>query len=341
MVLLEIFHSGGTSLDDIIRLFRSYGTFTIKVLLIPPKCTAEEQPEVKSAIDRLIQVLSSAFATLNQSTLDNYSIPRFLSAGFYWYPEAKDYSLGSSAMYDFNAFPIIAVDAKARFYNASYKSSTFALCPQILKPINLVDNLAKQVDVTKILDEMVAIYGSSIQNWIKYHLDVNPTTMVDQIAEELLLSKTFVKLILKQLNITIKSSQAPKESSIEDMKTLFKMAKRVKLDDVAQMLEIARAELFRLVLKVGPSSGVKIDGDFFVMEGANVDVFIKELEDQFSTWGQSKEKVEENSTKEKEPGVVGNVPASPICPTCKTTLVYSSNNKLWQCKTCGTWYEEQ
>ncbi len=104
------------------------------------------------------------------------------------------------------------------------------------------------------------------------------------------------------------SSSSPRLSKaqrMDRMKRLFKISKKVSIDDLANTMQMDRSELFQdLISSPDALEGFQLDGDYLVIQDQSkvedgVDTFMDSLDDQFNDWGQketSKEgKVEEFS----------------------------------------------
>ncbi|HMF34912.1 MAG TPA: zinc ribbon domain-containing protein [Candidatus Lokiarchaeia archaeon] len=107
---------------------------------------------------------------------------------------------------------------------------------------------------------------------------------------------------------------------VKTLEKLVRVSSRVKIDDMAGVLEVPRAELLRKLLDLSDQFHFQIEEEVVAFDaGADAGNFVKELEREFAAWGKSAEKTETAVSKFKS------------CPACGNPL--PSGAKF--CNVCG------
>ncbi|MHA1733715.1 MAG: hypothetical protein ACTSU5_17350 [Promethearchaeota archaeon] len=84
---------------------------------------------------------------------------------------------------------------------------------------------------------------------------------------------------------------APAGFDVGRLEKLIKISNRVKIDDMAVMLNMQRNDLLLKILDWGDEFNFKIDGDFVNFDASRVDEFINQLDESFRDWSASSTKL--------------------------------------------------
>ena len=139
---------------------------------------------------------------------------------------------------------------------------------------------------------------------------------------------------------TYKAKQIPKSdyqtlnrNQVKKLKNMFQFSNRIKIDDVAKVLHIARDDLLDyLIANPDVIEGFELDGDYFVAkQDEDIDTFITSLDEEFEDW-----KENEITKKGKMETQV-----QKFCEKCGTRIDPASQDRLKKtgkifCTNCGT-----
>ena len=67
-------------------------------------------------------------------------------------------------------------------------------------------------------------------------------------------------------------------NTIEQLKTLLGMSKRVRFDMIQEILNVSKKTLLRIIIKWGEKKYCEIDGDYLIINKESLDQFIKEID---------------------------------------------------------------
>ncbi len=83
------------------------------------------------------------------------------------------------------------------------------------------------------------------------------------------------------------------KEAVEKVSQLLKIASKIKIEDLGEMLGLKRKVLFDKVIAWSSRFPIKIDGDYLIVQDSDVDAFVKALDGKFDEWGKkTTEKIE-------------------------------------------------
>jgi hypothetical protein len=301
MVIAEIFYEEQQNVQEILRVLNTYAVFKIEMHPIPKNFKGDEKGQtILRSIERYQQILTNTFSKLDPSYRSYYYIDYELANKFYMQYYGGYYSFFSRTVYNFDFFPMIAVDGRFYYFNSAVMNKQLAfnaynytlqkLCMLFKKEMKEFDfnqNLVKQVDFGDILEQVANDYKKAVNNWIRFHPNVPVYKRQAQIAEELALSEDFVAYILGEYtgpsaSSSISSSGSKPSSESNSIKTdsaldsnqimtklngLIQISSRVKVEEAASVVNLSRQQLLNFILENRTVMGnIKLDGDYIVVE---------------------------------------------------------------------------
>jgi hypothetical protein len=171
-----------------------------------------------------------------------------------------------------------------------------------LQVLELWDNRITEIKGLENQKNLVRFYigGNPATSWVEREFGMDIATMKKEhldFGNGLVLNPLKIVTYCQKQEGTTKGQieiDNPSLSTAQKMKMLEKLVKhatRVKIDDMAGVLDIPRSELLRKLLEIGDNIEFTIEEEVVVFGSGGATNFIATLEAEFKEWGRSTEKV--------------------------------------------------
>jgi hypothetical protein len=74
------------------------------------------------------------------------------------------------------------------------------------------------------------------------------------------------------------------QEMIEKLKDMMEVSTRIRLDMMCRILKLKQEDFDENIFKWAKKFGFKVDGDYIVIENADVSGFLEALDEQFKDW---------------------------------------------------------